>query len=309
MHPWISVSLYTGQQLVLEGIGRWLQRPCADEPPRRRGSLRSLVVLLLKTAATGVLATVLDAAIEYRRRQLLASLERGGDDAAGSSGSFLSRAGIQAWKERLLVCIDEMERHAEQYGIEPTRRFSGEGKPECAPGEGKDGGGGAAPRLPRSASLLDLPAGEGRQKALARTVEQLRGLVQDSEGGGADAESRLDEQVGTLLDCLLGGEADACLVPTDALAAAAVPCGGSGGALASAAEAALESAGGGAPSSLDGGVCQICMDRGVRVEVAGCRHKLCYQCARRLCTTPDHSVPQCPFCRQSISGWTCSLAA
>ncbi len=70
MHALFQLSLYTGQQLVLEGLHRWLQRPCQDEQQQRarRTSLKSLVVLLAKTAATGVLATVLDAAIEYRRQ-------------------------------------------------------------------------------------------------------------------------------------------------------------------------------------------------------------------------------------------------
>lgn len=56
-------------------------------------------------------------------------------------------------------------------------------------------------------------------------------------------------------------------------------------------------------SSLHGGssqpeLCAICMDAPVRVAVSGCSHNLCFCCARRLCTAPDRSVPQCPFCRQ-----------
>mgnify|MGYP001024810093 CR=1 FL=1 len=79
MHALFQLSLYTGQQLVLEGLHRWLQRPCQDDQQQRarRTSLKSLVVLLAKTAATGVLATVLDAAIEYRRWALVASLLNG----------------------------------------------------------------------------------------------------------------------------------------------------------------------------------------------------------------------------------------
>jgi hypothetical protein len=65
-----QISLYTGQQLVLEMLQRFLQRPCADveQQQRRRTTLRSLISLLLKTAATGLLASVLDAAIDYRRQ-------------------------------------------------------------------------------------------------------------------------------------------------------------------------------------------------------------------------------------------------
>lgn len=124
---------------------------------------------------------------------------------------------------------------------------------------------------------------------------------------GDDAERRLDDQVGTLLDCLLGGEPEGL---PGALEAAAVAAAGASTAPA----VALAAEGGAPPPPLlpppgDSSLCQICMDRDVRVEVAGCGHELCYQCARRLCTTPDHSLPQCPFCRQSISGWACKHAA
>lgn len=49
--------------------------------------------------------------------------------------------------------------------------------------------------------------------------------------------------------------------------------------------------------------CQICMDAGVRVAVAGCGHELCFGCARQLCSTREHVVPACPFCRQTIEGF------
>lgn len=130
MHPIFSVTLFTGQQLVLEAIQRWLQRPCADAEAhrQRRLGLKGLVTLLLRTAATGVLATLLDAAIEFRRRQLLAAAAAEPGDvaaaaAAGGGGSrfpglgMVSRAGVAAWKGRLLLCIDELERRAEAYGI------------------------------------------------------------------------------------------------------------------------------------------------------------------------------------------------
>ncbi len=65
------LTLSTGQELVLQGLHRWLRRPCEGEQQaaarQRRGSLKSLLLLLLKTAATGVLVKVLDAAIDYRR--------------------------------------------------------------------------------------------------------------------------------------------------------------------------------------------------------------------------------------------------
>lgn len=206
MHPFFSVTLFTGQQLVLEAVQRWLTRPCADEAAvrQRRLGLKGLVrcaclpgpldpldawplpccahcgcggsrqgawgrpgrgnearragqytaaerlpchlpchlrphprhhlpplaallpssrSLLLRTAATGVLATVLDAAIEFRRRQLLAAAAADPADAAGAAAAgfpglgLLSRAGVAAWKQRLLLGIDELERRAEAMGI------------------------------------------------------------------------------------------------------------------------------------------------------------------------------------------------
>ncbi len=72
-----------------------------------------------------MLATLLDAAIEFRRRQLLAAAAADEGGAAGGDGApsrfpglgMLSRAGVAAWKARLLVAIDELERRAEACGI------------------------------------------------------------------------------------------------------------------------------------------------------------------------------------------------
>jgi hypothetical protein len=129
MHPIFSISLFTGQQLILEAIQRWLARPCTDAESQRqrRMGLKGLLSLLVKTTATGVLATVLDAAIEFRRRQLLAAAAADPEDGAfGGPSSFpglgmLSRAGITSWKSRLLLGIDELERRAEAYGIGELR--------------------------------------------------------------------------------------------------------------------------------------------------------------------------------------------
>lgn len=128
MHPFFSVTLFTGQQLVLEALQRWLQRPCADEAAarQRRLGLKGLISLLLRTAATGVLATVLDAAIEFRRRQLLAAAAADPDDTSGTAGGgglrlpglgMLSRAAAASWRQNLLLGIDELERRAEALGI------------------------------------------------------------------------------------------------------------------------------------------------------------------------------------------------
>jgi hypothetical protein len=49
----------------------------------------------------------------------------------------------------------------------------------------------------------------------------------------------------------------------------------------------------------DGLVCSICMDQPVAVQVTGCQHGLCVQCAFQL-TVKGRELPSCPFCRQKI---------
>lgn len=83
-----------------------------------------------------MLATLLDAAIEFRRRQLLAAAaddaSTGGDVGAPSRFpglGMLSRAGVAAWKARLLVAVDELERRAEACGIGAPGRVVVHGAP------------------------------------------------------------------------------------------------------------------------------------------------------------------------------------
>ncbi|KAI7845024.1 hypothetical protein COHA_001390 [Chlorella ohadii] len=276
MQPFFSVTLFTGQQLIIEAIQRWLQRPCADETAvqQRRLGLKGLISLLLRTAATGVLATLLDAAIEFRRRQLLAAAAADEGGAAGGDGvpsrfpglGMLSRAGVAAWKARLLVAIDELERRAEACGIESRRRFSPgkDANDELAAAEGGKPAtaGGLRSHSPSAACLApgEEEEEESQSQRLGRTVEQLRELVQQ---GDPESERRLDEE--------------------DVAGPASEP---------------------GSPTgSASGGLCMICMDRAVRVQVAECKHELCFGCARRLCAQQDHSVPQCPFDRLPINGF------
>lgn len=314
MNRLFQVTVYTGQQLVLEALQRWLQRPCAEPEGQRqrRASVKSLVVLLLKTAATGVLATILDAAIEYRRRQLLSAADddpSGTDaDAAGRSSRFglgpLSRAGIAAWKAKLLLAIDEMERQAQQYGIEPTRRFA----PALTAGTAaeKTDGNGKGDEADEESSTA---AGGDRQAALTATVEQLKALARGAgEGGSADADRAFDERVESLLDTLLGDESSATQIlvseglKASASAARLAPS-RSGAELAD--PAPPDSPGSScSEDAASDAVCHICMDRAVGVAVAGCRHPLCFRCARRLCAAGDHALPQCPFCRQPIDGFS-----
>lgn len=138
MHPLFSMTLYTGQQLVLEGLRRWVLQPAKDLDPRRqRASLRALLILLIKTAATGALAAVLDAVLEYRASQLEAIAADADAQAEQDSRpsrlahlGLLSRAGVAAWKARLLSAIDTLEHHAESYGLGA-----------CALSPGRAGGG------------------------------------------------------------------------------------------------------------------------------------------------------------------------
>eukprot|EP00955_Chlamydomonas_euryale_P071905 361238-Chlamydomonas_euryale.AAC.1 len=52
-------------------------------------------------------------------------------------------------------------------------------------------------------------------------------------------------------------------------------------------------------SEADDGVCSICMDSPVAVQVTGCQHGLCVQCAFQL-TIKGRELPICPFCRKKI---------
>lgn len=49
----------------------------------------------------------------------------------------------------------------------------------------------------------------------------------------------------------------------------------------------------------DSTLCSICMDQPVAVQVSGCQHGLCVQCAFQL-TVKGRELPSCPFCRQKI---------
>jgi Zinc finger, C3HC4 type (RING finger) len=343
MNRLFQVTVYTGQQLVLEALQRWLQRPCTepDVQRQRRASIKNLIVLLLKTAATGVLATILDAAIEYRRRQLLAAAEEDPltlDDGSGSSSSSgtlsqlassrfglgpLSRAGIAAWKTRLLIAIDEMERQAHTYGIEPTMRFT-----PPAPGKLHEDGStnfiedaGTASAVPEGklesataavAAAIGDNDTDDRQAALAATVEQLQQLA---KLGGDDAERNFEERVDSLLDSLLGTTTNTtdlttCGLPTP-ISNRLKASPSTHRLTTSASELVLDSPASGKSqtTSENGGncsdqICHICMDRAVGVQVLGCHHDLCFQCARRLCAGQDHALPQCPFCRQPINGFS-----
>lgn len=332
---------------MLEGLQRWLQRPCTepDVQRQRRASIKNLIVLLLKTAATGVLATILDAAIEYRRRQLLAAAEEdplATEDGSASSSSMgtlsqiasstfglgpLSRAGIAAWKTRLLIAIDEMERQAHQYGIEPTMRFT-----PAAPGKLLEDGGTSTPSTVPEGKLESATAAaeaavaaaatagnddDDRQAALAATVEQLQQLA---KLGNDDAERTFEERVDSLLDSLLGTPTDSptgvhstlpssissrlkaspsTLRLTTSCSNSALDDSPFGKSHSPPSSNNLESSGTGADQ-----ICHICMDRSVGVQVLGCNHDLCFQCARRLCAGQDHALPQCPFCRQPINGFS-----
>ncbi|KAK2078651.1 hypothetical protein QBZ16_003491 [Prototheca wickerhamii] len=299
MHPFFSVSLYTGQQLVLAGLQRWVFNPYKQlEQRRQRASLRALVMLLVKTAATGMLAALLDAAIDYRTRQLVALAGEG--PAEGSAES-----------SRLLQAIDEMERRAELYGLGPSSRAGAlvdEPAPEDAcKGDAEDAEAFAgkapedalAPRaLSRTASSSD------RGFLVSQTILQLQELMRRS-GSEADSRESVEESVDRLLDNLLG-------VRGDDDAAAGLPHGDDPAPLAhhhspaTASRSSLSSCEGAdaAPES-----CPICMDAAVRVAVGGCGHGLCFGCARQLCRAREHTVPACPFCRQPIEGFELRSAA
>lgn len=315
MHPFFSVSLYTGQQLVLAGLQRWVFNPYKQlEQRRQRASLRALVMLLVKTAATGMLAALLDAAIEYRTRQLVALA--GEDPAEGSPESsspsrlaslgMLSRGGVAAWKSRLLQAIDEMERRAELYGLGPSSRAGAlvdePASEDACKGAADDAEAFAGKALedalapPRA--LSRTASSSDRGSLVSQTILQLQELMRRS-GSETDSRESVEESVDRLLDNLLG-------VRGDDDVAAGLPHGDDPAPLAhhhspaTASRASLSSCEGAdaTPES-----CPICMDAAVRVAVGGCGHGLCFGCARQLCRAREHTVPACPFCRQPIEGF------
>lgn len=48
--------------------------------------------------------------------------------------------------------------------------------------------------------------------------------------------------------------------------------------------------------------CGICLDSAVNVGISGCSHKLCVDCATRLCQV-SKKPPLCPFCRIHIESF------
>lgn len=302
---WFQFSVYTGQQLLFEALQRWL-RPACDEDSsyeRRRSSVKSIIVLLMKTAATGVIATILDKAIDYRRRALLAAAEEEAE-GEGSTLSFshlglgnLTRAGIAAWKSRLLIGIDELERRAELYGIEPynrsiplteTKSGSNQSLQALAPKDNESTEG--EKNLREDDESVEEGKKEQENAVLSRTIQQLMDLV---EANGRDAAA-VDRKLDTVVDELLLGSSRSkdknCSGPERHIVKETDTAGGQ--------EEELE--------SCQNQSCHICMDRDVRVQVIGCTHELCFQCARRLCDAADHHLPQCPFCRRPIDGFLAS---
>ncbi|KAG1666453.1 hypothetical protein FOA52_015123 [Chlamydomonas sp. UWO 241] len=61
-------------------------------------------------------------------------------------------------------------------------------------------------------------------------------------------------------------------------------------------------------SEVDDGVCSICMDQAVAVQVSGCQHGLCVLCAFQL-TVKGRELPICPFCRKKIPAFEAKPAA
>jgi len=273
MNHLFQFSVYTGQQLLVEALQRWLfVKPGVGEAEssyqRRRSSIKGLLSLLLKTGATAILATVLDAAIEYRRRQLLLGAEEEAEAGdIGTAGTLnVTRAGISSWKARLLLGIDEMERQAGVYGIQARHRF--------APGGEKLGG------VPQACDDPLDGVRKGRESwSISNTVQQLLDLTKSTTEDDARGRARLDGQIDRLVDHVLSSSYEELSTPFPAMA--------------------------GDEQVVDMGVaiCSICMDKNVGVQVEGCRHELCFDCARRLCGSLDHRVPPCPFCRRRIGGF------
>lgn len=97
-----------------------------------------------------------------------------------------------------------------------------------------------------------------------------------------ESERQLDEKVDALVDSLLGPPPASCAAAGTLPAAAASLPASPSAATAAAAERQT---------------CAICMDAAVRVAVVGCRHPLCFTCARRLCAGQVRAG-------QAGQGWT-----
>lgn len=54
--------------------------------------------------------------------------------------------------------------------------------------------------------------------------------------------------------------------------------------------------------------CGICLEAELDVAINGCSHKLCIDCAIRLCEV-NKKPPLCPFCRHFIDGFHTLRAA
>lgn len=55
--------------------------------------------------------------------------------------------------------------------------------------------------------------------------------------------------------------------------------------------------------SLESRECGVCLDANVEVKFCGCGHELCIDCSRSL-TLQEKKPPSCPFCRETIVGFT-----
>ncbi len=62
----------------------------------------------------------------------------------------------------------------------------------------------------------------------------------------------------------------------------------------------------GRADSLETRECGVCLDANVQVKFHGCGHELCIDCSRSL-TLQDKKPPLCPFCRETIVGFTEAL--
>ena len=56
------------------------------------------------------------------------------------------------------------------------------------------------------------------------------------------------------------------------------------------------------PELCDDEDCGICLEAELDVSVNGCGHRLCIDCAIRLCEV-NKKPPLCPFCRNFIEGF------
>jgi hypothetical protein len=309
---------------------------------QRRTSLKNIIILLLKTAATGVLATILDAAIEYRHRQLLGvpppdpnedttttDIFPSSSDASLHQDGYLSRSAITAWKSRLLYYIDEIEcklnsnscnncnnrRYASTSGLYCIQE---EEEKEGEEGEEEDYyiSSSSAPSAAAAAFSTVNKMRRVRAHTSLTHSPSLHTIYTEEVEDNDDRRASLAATVAQLTGLVQRGAPQRVVEnKVELLMDSILPSRGTVTVTAEELEMVREE-----KDTIDhhdhhedtdedkeeeeGAMCQICMDNPLQLAASDCQHGLCISCARQLCSSSlEYDVPKCPFCRRAINSY------